>query len=63
VASAFVHHVPARQAPQLLVDEWYQLLQRRLRAAAPVDQQPRDIRRTRTIDHSNRLVHEKPPLG
>ena len=32
-------------------------------AAAPIDQQPRDLRRAWTVDHSIGLVHEKPRLG
>lgn len=62
VADSFVRHVAARQPPQLVVDERDQLFQRGLIAAAPVDQQPCDRRRPRTVDHSRRLVHEKPRL-
>jgi len=32
-------------------------------AAAPIDQQPRDLRRAWTVDHSTGLVHENPRLG
>jgi hypothetical protein len=63
VANAFVGHMTARQPPELVVDERDQLFQRPLITAAPVNQQPRDFRRTRTVDHSRRLVHEKPRLG
>jgi len=63
VADAFVRHMAARQAPQFLVNERYQLLERGWIAAAPVDQQPRNLRRAGTVDHSRRLVHEKPRLG
>jgi hypothetical protein len=49
VADAFVRHVAACEAAQLVMDERHQPFQRGLIAAAPVDQQPRDI--SRTIDH------------
>jgi hypothetical protein len=39
------------------------LFERRLIAAAPVDQQSRDLRRAWTVDHLKPLVHEKPRLG
>lgn len=63
VVNPFVRHMAARQPSELIVDERDQLFQRGLIAAAPVNQQPRDLRRTRTVDHSRRLVHEKRPLG
>jgi hypothetical protein len=61
--SALVRHMAASKAAQFVVDEWNQPFERRFVAGAPVNQQPRDLRWGRSVDHSKRLVHEKRRLG